>query len=267
MTFELDAARLALVGIVAFAFAVEAALGFGATVITVALASFFLPLDAILPALVPVNLCLSASLVVRTQRFVEWRLLWREVVGFIALGIPLGLALYGRVEERWLKLVLGVVVAGLGLLQLRAMRRETAPWASEERLARTSDRLSVERIAIEGRGLLILAGVIHGAFATGGPLIVYVLGRRFEHNKDGFRATLSVLWLVFNLVLLITYALSDRLSKESLGLSVALAIGMIAGAIVGEIAFNRVSPQRFRVFVFGMLVIAGVVLVARNVVG
>lgn len=269
MIFELDAARVALVGIVAFAFAVEAALGFGATVVTVALASFFLPLDTILPALVPVNLCLSASLVVRTRRFVAWRFLLRDVIGFIALGIPVGLALYGRVEERWLKLAFGMVVVLLGIVQLSAIRRDTAIGAAGAAPERRSDRTvhTPEGTSAKGRVLLFVAGVIHGAFATGGPLIVYVLGRRFESDKAGFRATLSVLWLVFNLVLLTTYALSSRLSGKTFGLSAALAIGMIAGAIAGEIAFNRVSPQRFRVFVFAMLIIAGLVLVARNVVG
>ena len=47
---------LLLQAIVLIAFIAEAAIGFGATVVTVTLAVLFVPLNVILPAFVPVNM-------------------------------------------------------------------------------------------------------------------------------------------------------------------------------------------------------------------
>ncbi len=49
---------LPLAAVCALAFSIETALGFGATLISVALGSFVLDLDALLPALAPLNLAL-----------------------------------------------------------------------------------------------------------------------------------------------------------------------------------------------------------------
>ncbi|MCL4234193.1 MAG: hypothetical protein KJ042_06710, partial [Deltaproteobacteria bacterium] len=46
--------------IVAFAFTVETIAGFGATVISVSLAANLMPLDELLPIVVPLNVALSA---------------------------------------------------------------------------------------------------------------------------------------------------------------------------------------------------------------
>ena len=55
--------QLAVLLIVTLAFTSETALGFGSTIIAVALGSFFLPLDVLLAAFVPVNVLLSVVLV------------------------------------------------------------------------------------------------------------------------------------------------------------------------------------------------------------
>ncbi len=67
---ELPALTLALpLALAAFlGFSVETVLGFGATLITVAIGSFFVDLEALLPAIAPLNLMLSLYLVARYHR-------------------------------------------------------------------------------------------------------------------------------------------------------------------------------------------------------
>ncbi len=120
-----------LVLVVFLAFLVEAALGFGATVVAVALGAFLVPIPELLAAFVPLNIVLSAYLAVRYRRDIHWRLLMLRIVPLMVAGIPVGLLLLG--------------------------------W-----------------------------GVVHGAFATGGPMAVFVSGRVLT-DKGRFRSTLSTL--------------------------------------------------------------------------
>ena len=66
---------LALCLIVLGAFTTEAAIGFGSTVLTVALGAHLFPIDRLLAAFVPVNVGLSAWLVLRNRHAIDGPLL------------------------------------------------------------------------------------------------------------------------------------------------------------------------------------------------
>lgn len=245
----------ALVAVVAFAFTVEAALGFGATVVAVAIGSMLLPVDAILPVFVPLNVILSAIIVARDRRSIAWRALLVDTAPYIGLGLPLGIILLAKADERTLKLLFGGFVIVLSAVEL------VGPYLR----APSVDATPSARTLWIGRALLVLGGVIHGAFATGGPMVVYVLGRELGSDKARFRGTLSVLWLVINIILVASYVLRGALDMQTVRTSGWLAISLVVGLAVGEIAFRRIPAERFRTFVFVLLLVAGVVLVGRNV--
>ncbi len=230
------------------AFTIETALGFGATLITVALGSFFLDLDEILPALVPLNLVLSSYLAIRYRAHVERAFLVKRLVPFMALGLPIGIFVFSALDASLLKRVFGVFLVGVSSLELWRMRAASPiktidPW---------SERL-----------LLLAGGAIHGAFATGGPMAVYVTSRVIV-DKNAYRATLSALWVVLNLILLASYALGGELDGSTAGLATGLVPSIAIGMAVGEALHARVPARTFRGIVFGMLTFAGAVLLVRG---
>lgn len=240
---------LALLAVVAGGFAVEASIGFGATVIAVALGSFYFPLATLLPALVPVNLALSAYIVARYGAAVDARLLFRRIVPFMLAGLPVGLLAFRVVGDHRLKLVFGALVVALAATQLlRMLGGATA---------------SPPLPPIWSRALLVLAGVAHGAFATGGPLAVYVAGRELP-DPARFRGTLSALWLLLNGVLVIGYLWSGALTARSLPLAGICGAGLAIGLVVGEVLHRRLDRRVFTVLVYVLLLIAGGLLAARG---
>lgn len=239
---------LVLAAIVCLAFVTEAALGFGATVVTVTLGAFIAPLDVLLPAFVPLNLLLSGYLLARHGRHVERRLLVRRIVPLMALGLPAGLWLFHGGSEALLRTAFGVFVVVLSAAELLA-GRGAAPRRP----------LAVGWQAV----LLALAGVVHGAWATGGPLVVYVAGRELA-DKRVFRATLSALWLVMNAVLVVGYLVGGDLDAESLRLSGVLLAPLVLGIAAGEWVHGRVDAALFRRLVFGLLLAAGAALALRG---
>ena len=237
-----------LIAIVTVAFATETAIGFGATLITLSLGSLLLPTADLLYAVLPLNALLSAAILVRARRHVDLRLLGLRVLPWMALGFPIGVVAFTRVPEGVLKRALGVFVLVLAGLEL--VKKLRAP-AAERPLPRAA-----------ALGLLFLGGVVHGAFATGGPPVVYVCGRLVP-DKRVFRATLTALWLLLGLVLIVIHARDGHLGPGSLRRSAMLAPGLVLGLIAGEIAHGRIPERAFRAVVFAMLAAVGAVLAIR----
>lgn len=239
---------LYLAAAVGLAFAVEASIGFGATVVAVTLGALLMPIDVLLPAFVPVNMALSATLFMRHRQHVRWDILGRRVLPWMVLGLPVGMMAFSRFGDAGLRRTFGVLVVALSAVELVRIARNTASTALSP---------AMERMA------LVAGGVVHGAFATGGPLAVFVSGRVLE-NKSEFRATLSVLWLMLNVLLVSSYAFGGRIGIPSLSLGLLLVPSLFVGLTVGEWAHHRIPLRAFRVGVFALLLAIGGVLAART---
>jgi len=234
---------VALSVIALVAFGTEGAIGFGGTVIAASVGAQLIPLDELLPAFVPLNLVLSAWLAATGLRAVQWRLLAFEIAPAVVVGAAIGLALFHLPAKGILSLAFGVFVAALAMLRL--LRPVDRPLARVWRAI-----------------MLVLGGVAHGLFGTGGPMIVYVTRRRLE-NKRAFRATLAVLWLSLNLALLVNFLALDLYERRTLDLGIAISIAIIPGLWLGERIHRALEPERFERVVWWLLFAAGLALAIR----
>jgi len=196
-------------------------------------------------SLVMLGLLQSVYLVACGRRFIEVRLLFRNILPLCALGLLAGACLSNGLETALLQSILGVFVVAVAILELCRLL------ISRDRAPRINP--------IAARILLLGAGFFHGIFASGGPLIVYYASREID-EKRVFRATLSLLWLVLNSVLLCTFIATDRLSSSQVALAGQLAIGLVVGIVLGELWHERIDSRSFRLVVQGVLVITGIVL-------
>ncbi|MEO8705353.1 MAG: TSUP family transporter, partial [Kofleriaceae bacterium] len=195
-------------------------------------------------AFVPINMAMSAYLFVTGFRAVAWRLLVVEIAPAVVIGAAIGLALFHLPAKGILALVFGVFVAGLALLRLvRPADRPLAP---------------VLRIA-----MLVIGGVAHGLFGTGGPMIVYVARRRLD-NKRAFRATLAVLWLSLNTALLVNFYALGLYGDRTVELGGAILCAMIPGLIIGERVHRALDTTQFERIVWILLLVAGSALAVRS---
>jgi uncharacterized membrane protein YfcA len=233
-----------LAAIVAGAFAVEATTGFGSTVITLTLAVHLFPLDVLLPTLVPLGLVLSTTIVSRQHAHVDRALLLRRVLPLMGLGVAAGLAVFEVASNEALRRVFGAFVVWVAATELWRLRGGAATGGSRPL------RPWVEQAALLG------AGVIHGIFASGGPLLVWTLGRQ-GLEKRAFRATLSSIWLALGVVLTAAYAVSGRLTGGALVATAALVPVLAVAVPLGEWAHVRLDETRFRRIVFVLLLGAG----------
>jgi uncharacterized membrane protein YfcA len=245
----LSAPELSLLAlVVALAFFVESATGFGSMVVALTLGALRFPVTSLLGWLLPVNLVLSTYLVARGWRSLDGPFLGRRALPLVLGGLLVGLAVSRVVQVSRLEpLFAGLVVVVAAALVRGALQREVpVPLHGPVRAA-----------------ALLGAGVVHGLFATGGPLAVFVFSRELK-DKAAFRATLSALWLVLNLLLLPRLVGEGVLSAGTLSVSALLLAPLAVGIVAGERLHARLDEGRFRQVVGVLLVAAGGVLLTTS---
>ncbi|MCU0655086.1 MAG: sulfite exporter TauE/SafE family protein [Polyangiaceae bacterium] len=250
MTDALGSSNLPLVFIVFGAFLLESIVGFGSTVLTVTLGAHFLGLDALLVRFIPLNLLLSSLLLARAPRQAQLRFLGRGVLPAVGVGAALGLALTHLQGSRGGRLAFGLFIVTLALLELR---RQLRPQPS----------LASPLPPVLHHVLLVLGGVVHGLFGSGGPVIVYVLSRRLT-DRSAMRATLAVLWILLNGLLLAQFLVLGRLSLMTLRDSALLLPSLALGVLLGDRLHARLPERPFRLLVYLVLLFAGSALVLRT---
>ena len=165
--------------------------------------------------------------------------------------------LYDHLPERALRLILAVfmIVVGLRSLIIGGWRRAKPP--SRESAAEATHPLM--------RGMLILGGVLHGAFGTGGPFAV-VYASKVIREKGLFRVTLCMLWLLLNTILLIKWTLVGNIWSVEIGSILAAAVPfLIAGTLLGDLLHHRMNERTFRMVVYVVLVLSGMVMFYSSV--
>ena len=236
---------LVVLGVIALiAFITEGAIGFGGTVIAASIGAQLVPLDELLPAFVPVNMALSAWLLVTALPAVQWRFLAREIAPAVVIGAAAGLALFHVPAKTALAMAFGIFVTGLATLQL----------------VRPADR---ELPGVWRYGLLGIGGVAHGLFGTGGPMIVYVTRRRVD-DKRAFRATLALLWLSLNTALMVNFVSLGLYETRTFEIGGAVALAVVPGLLIGERIHRALDAARFERIVWVLLLAAGAALALRN---
>lgn len=176
------------------------------------------------------------------------RINWRQfaiIASLAALGLPLGILIFKNLDGDMLKRILGgfiVLSAGIQLYKLYNVR---------ERKAARFNPLNYL--------YLFFGGIVHGAFATGGPLIVLYSAKKIT-NKGEFRATMCLLWSVLNTFLMIQYITDGALTPEIGITTAALIPSMVLSIVVGEKIHKKVNEELFKKIVFWLLLVVGVVM-------
>jgi uncharacterized membrane protein YfcA len=238
---------LALAAVVMVAIALESIVGFGATVLVLSLGTWVLPVTALLPAYIPVNMALSASIAWRDWRHVDGALLARRVLPMAGAGLLVGLSLYRYAARPELQRAFGVMVVLIGLNELR--KELSAP-------------VSVVVGRARGNALLLAGGVVHGVFGTGGVLIVAALaGDRLEKRR--MRATLAAMWLVMNAAMMANFIGHGAVGATSLRRSALLLPAVALGGALGDWVHRRVAERPFRIGMALVMTAAGVATALR----
>lgn len=107
--------------------------------------------------------------------------------------------------------------------------------------------------------LLTAAGVTHGMFVCGGPLLVsYMTGK--VSDKQEFRATLSACWIVLNGIILADDIRTGLWSGELILLFCISAVILFAAMFIGSLLCKKMSRGLFMKITYVLLIVSGALL-------
>lgn len=228
--------------VILFGVFLQSSVGFG-TVVTMPLGILLMGMAVTKPVVTFVALLTGVGVLITNYKCINWRELIK-MSSVMLIGILAALWIAGRVQMNFLLIIYGAVVIGIGVKKLFfPAKRQTSK-------------------AVQNAALGI-AGVMQGLFVSGGSfLAVYAVDRM--PDKREFRATTNALWVILNLVLLITYFANGQVDKKVLVMGAIAIIPMVLGVWLGGVFAKRIQQQTFLKLVYVILIASGIVLLITN---
>ncbi len=164
------------------------------------------------------------------------RPLARRLVVGAYLGMPLGLLVFLTVDDSPLRILLGVaVLVAVGLLLVR-VDLSGAP-------------ASIDYAAG------FLSGVLNTSLSTNGPPLAFTLQAR-GLSPNAFRATINTVFALSNVLGVTLFVAAGKVDRDGLLAALVAVPALFAGQLLGLPLRRHVSPERFRVLVIVLLVLA-----------
>ena len=238
----LEAAALA--GIAFLGALVFGITGFGAALITIPLATHFVPLPFALALFAVSDLAMALSVGLENPRNAV-RAEWMRLVPMILAGTALGVTLLVNLPRQAGMLLLGVFVASFAIYSLMkrgAPRTVSKAWAWLAGLA---------------------GGVTSTVFGAGGPPYAIYLSQR-GLSKEQFRATMGFATMASIGLRVAAFLVTGLLLDRQVWIAAAAVVpAALAGIAVSRIAFRRISRDALLRAVSLMLLVSGGALVVR----
>ncbi|AFU98443.1 sulfite exporter TauE/SafE family protein [Simiduia agarivorans] len=236
-----------LIGLfILISYTLEAITGFGSIVIALSLGALILPMDQLLPVLVPLNIFMSGFLVVKHRQHILWPLLLKIIAPLMVLGTIAGAWLRPALAGGLLAVLFAVVIAVFGARELYRSFGANPVQAHPRWLNQL---------------LMAGAGLTHGLFASGGPLLVFALAGTHA-NKSQMRATLLAVWFSLNCLLTLLFLLDGQLLPVLPKILMFLPL-LLVGVWLGEKLHHALSDLAFRRLIYSILLTTGLLLLLR----
>jgi uncharacterized membrane protein YfcA len=175
-----------------------------------------------------------------------WRL---NLMLFVLIGVFAQLVT--ALPERALFLILGAGVFGFGLMQLFGLR-----------LPKPSRRMM---LPVEGFVALV-GGFFGGLAGIWGPPVVLFLAALEVPKQEAVRAQ-GISFLIGSVVLVAAHLKSGLLLGQGGTLSLVMLVPALLGMSVGLAVQDRLDPAIFRKVTLAVLVLAGLNLIRRGIMG
>ena len=228
----------------------EALTGFGCTVLAVPFITAIFGMHDGIMVLTVIAWLLALYIIITKHKYIVWKKAF-TILALMIPTLPLGIYLFQNADQDLFKKILAVFITLVSLFKLI-----TTLTTKEEDMIKYEDlppfRRRLTYVA------LLVAGIVHGAFSSGGPLVVLYATRALPDKKN-FRATLCFVWATLNTIIIASYFKSSSgFSVETAKLTAWMIPFLIAGIFFGEKIHNKVNSRVFSIVVFAMLFVTGI---------
>lgn len=223
--------------------------GFAGTVLAMPASLFLVGYGVARPILNVFGFLSGIYVFAGNRRHVDKNVLTRILV-IMGIGVACGILIKSLVDiqARWLYILLGIfvcIVACYGLC-----RKKEGP------------SVTASAGTILDGCLLLTAGIIHGIFVCGGPLVITYLTDHLP-DKTKFRATISTVWIIFNGIIMISDLLSGAFTLPVIEQLCIAAPFLLAGMYIGSRLVQKMDQSFFMKLTYVLLLISGLSLLIK----
>ncbi len=183
-----------------------------------------------------------------------------RVAVMMAIGIVGGILIKGLFtgHEKILYIALGIFVVAIGLKGIVAAILE-----ARSQIAIGKEGASWDDKLTPASGLLLLcAGIVHGIFVCGGPLIISYMTSH-TRDKEEFRRTISAVWIILNTMIFVSDIMAGYYTPDTIRVQLISVPFLFGGMFVGGILFKKMSQRFFTILTYILLCIAGASLLFK----
>ncbi len=183
-----------------------------------------------------------------------------RVAVMMAIGIVGGILIKGLFtgHEKILYIALGIFVVAIGLKGI-----VTAILEARSQIAIGKEGGSRDDKLTPASGLLLLcAGIVHGIFVCGGPLIISYMTSH-TRDKEEFRRTISAVWIILNTMIFVSDIMAGYYTPDTIRVQLISVPFLFGGMFVGGILFKKMSQRFFTILTYILLCIAGASLLFK----
>ncbi|MCX3066863.1 sulfite exporter TauE/SafE family protein [Cetobacterium somerae] len=216
--------------------------GFAGTVLAMPPGIFLQGIDTAKMVLNILGILASLWIVSVSYKDINWKEV-KKILFFMVIGTALGMKIFTLLPLEFLLKIYAILIILMALKGIFIKGEMKTP----------------EWVLV---GVILLAGVIHGMFVSGGPLIMIYVAKKLK-SKSSFRATLAIVWIVLNTYLAFSHYNQGIFTSENLKLLYLSIPPFALGMIVGNILHHKMSQATFLKLSYILLSISGVALIAK----
>ena len=218
---------------------IQAITGFAGTVLAMPFSILLVGQDFARPILNVVALLVCVVVMVTHHKNIEWKTFLYIIIPTL-IGMVGGIFLREFVTSRYFLKFYGLIICLVSTLFFFKPNPPKLPrW--------------LEIMALLG------AGVMHGMFVSGGPLVILAVKSKIN-DKEKFRSTLVVVWVILNSILLGEDLIMMNWTLDMLWV-LLIAIPTIAlSLLIGKLLFKKFNNDAFMKFTCILLFISGFTL-------
>ncbi len=183
-----------------------------------------------------------------------------RVAVMMAIGIVGGILIKGLFtgHEKILYIALGIFVVAIGLKGIAAAILEARSQIAIGKEGASSD----DKLTPASGLLLLCAGIVHGIFVCGGPLIISYMTSH-TRDKEEFRRTISAVWIILNTMIFVSDIMAGYYTPDTIRVQLISVPFLFGGMFVGGILFKKMSQRFFTILTYILLCIAGASLLFK----
>lgn len=223
---------------------VQGITGFAGTILAMPLSIFLVDLSTSKPILNVLGVFSGIYVCIVSHNKIKFKLIFRILI-IMSIGMFLGFFIVDKLRdyEKIQYKILGAFILIIGF----------------NNIFKPFSKFKLKENSLVYDVILFFAGIFHGMFVTGGPLLVLYLSNKTK-DKTEFRATISFIWIVLNSIILLQNIKSGLFVEKTLILT-AFSIPIIfLSMFIGNLIHKKISQEFFMKLTNILLVISGLSL-------